>query len=137
MPGTPSNADTVTRSRLVRYSSHLENAILAASDLQEREMKALAVLAAVTVCLTGLTACGTSKNYEAMYVHGWTRDSMDKRFPTGTTQRQVVDRLGYPYQAIKADGVERWDYSGGKTSKQKISFGFRDGKLVEKRYENF
>ncbi|SMG56422.1 hypothetical protein [Paraburkholderia susongensis] len=100
-------------------------------------MKTVLVIAAVTVCLSGLAACGTTKSYSEMYVRGWTRESMDKRFPAGTTERQVVDRLGYPYRARKADGVERWDYTGGKTSKQTVSFVFRDGKLVQKMYENF
>jgi outer membrane protein assembly factor BamE (lipoprotein component of BamABCDE complex) len=72
-----------------------------------------------------------------MYVYGWTKETMDKRYPSGTTQRQVVDRLGYPYRAISANGLERWDYVGGKTSTQKVSFVFRDGKLVGKTYENF
>jgi hypothetical protein len=123
--------------RHVRHSSWLANAIVNATDLREREMKAIAVMTVVTVCLAGLAGCGTTKSYSEMYVHGWTRESMEKRFPTGTTERQVVDRLGYPYRASKADRVERWDYAGGKTSKQRISFVFRDGKLVEKMYENF
>lgn len=100
-------------------------------------MKAIAAMAVVTVCLVGLAGCGTTKSYSEMYVRGWTRESMDKRFPVGTTERQVVDRLGYPYRSSTADGVERWDYAGGKTSKQMVSFVFRDGKLVQKMYENF
>ncbi|CAE6856960.1 hypothetical protein R75461_07764 [Paraburkholderia nemoris] len=100
-------------------------------------MKTVLVLTALTLCLVGLAGCGTTKSYDAMYVQGWTRDSMDSRFPDGTTERQVVDRLGYPYRASKADGVERWDYVGGKTSKQMVSFVFRDGKVVQKMYENF
>ncbi|MFL9998982.1 hypothetical protein PQR34_47320 [Paraburkholderia sediminicola] len=100
-------------------------------------MKTVLVMAAVTVCLVGLAGCGTTKSYSEMYVQGWTYENMEKRFPTGTPERQVADRLGYPYRASKADGVDRWDYSGGKTSKQRISFVFRDGKLVQKQYENF
>jgi outer membrane protein assembly factor BamE (lipoprotein component of BamABCDE complex) len=100
-------------------------------------MKTVLVMAVVAACLAGLAGCGTTKSYSEMYVHGWTQESMDKRFPTGTTERQVVEKLGYPYRASKADGVERWDYAGGKTSKQRISFVFRDGKVVQKQYENF
>ncbi|CAE6861821.1 hypothetical protein R75461_08025 [Paraburkholderia nemoris] len=100
-------------------------------------MKTVLVMGALTLCLVGLAGCGATKSYSEMYVHGWTRDSMDKRFPTGTTERQVVDKLGYPYRASKADGVERWDYVGGKTSQQMLSLVFRDGKLVQKQYENF
>lgn len=100
-------------------------------------MKTVLVITAVTMCLGGLAACGNTKSYSEMYVHGWTRDSMDKRFPDGTTERQVVLRLGYPYRSRRTDGVDRWDYIGGETSTQKVSFVFRDGKLVGKAYENF
>ncbi|MBB5501566.1 hypothetical protein [Paraburkholderia sp. MM5384-R2] len=105
-------------------------------------MKRIAVTVLATLCLAGLAGCGSSKShsvksYSSMYVDGWTKETMDRRYPNGTTQRQVVGRLGYPYQATTTGGVERWDYVGGKASTQKVSFLFRDSKVIDKAYENF
>lgn len=100
-------------------------------------MKAILVMTMVTLCLGGLAACGTTKSYSEMYVRGWTPESMDKRFPVGITEHQVVDQLGYPFRSGRTNGMDRWDYAGGKTSQQIVSFIFRDGKLIQKQYENF
>jgi outer membrane protein assembly factor BamE (lipoprotein component of BamABCDE complex) len=101
-------------------------------------MKTLAVVTALTVCLAGLSGCVTpTHSYNEIHTHNWTRESMEQRFPAGTSKAQVLDKLGSPFAVNSSGDVSRWDYVGGASGQLHVVFLFKNGNLVEKRFENF
>ncbi|MBB5409370.1 outer membrane protein assembly factor BamE (lipoprotein component of BamABCDE complex) [Paraburkholderia sp. HC6.4b] len=100
-------------------------------------MKTLAALAVVSACMSGLAGCAPTQTYDQIHVRGWTREGLERRFPTGTSQRQVLEKLGSPYSQSAADGLIRWDYVGGASGHSHVVFLFRNGALVQKQFDNF
>jgi outer membrane protein assembly factor BamE (lipoprotein component of BamABCDE complex) len=101
-------------------------------------MKAFAVLTIAVACLAGASGCATSTHtYDEIHSRGWTRASFDQRFPAGTSERQVFEKLGSPFATKSAGDITRWDYVGGISGQLHVTFLFRNGLLVEKRFENF
>ncbi|WNC90862.1 hypothetical protein RI103_05785 [Paraburkholderia sp. FT54] len=98
-------------------------------------MKTFAILTVMTACLSGCAA--PTYTYDQIHSRGWTRESIDQRFPAGTPQATVLDKLGGPFAVKSAGDLSRWDYVGGVSGQQHVVFIFRNGLLAEKRYENF
>ena len=101
-------------------------------------MKKLAVLTVVAACLVGLSGCVTpTYSYEQIHTRNWTRESMDQRFPSGTSKAQVLEKLGSPFGEKSAGDLTRWGYVGGVSGQLHVMFFFKNANLIEKRYENF
>jgi outer membrane protein assembly factor BamE (lipoprotein component of BamABCDE complex) len=99
-------------------------------------MKVVLVMVAATVCLAGLSGCVTPQTYDEIHVSGWTRDSIDQQFPPGASKKQVFERLGNPFSEGSAGDLTRWDYADGVSGQRHVAFYFRNGTLVEKRFDN-
>ncbi|WP_147439511.1 hypothetical protein [Paraburkholderia sp. BL17N1] len=96
------------------------------------------MLTMVAACLAGLGGCVTpTHTYDEIHSRGWTRESIDQRFPAGTSQKHVFEKLGGPFATKSAGNLSRWDYVGGASGQLHVAFLFRDGLLFEKRFENF
>ncbi|WP_345810745.1 hypothetical protein AAGS40_07975 [Paraburkholderia sp. PREW-6R] len=96
------------------------------------------VLAVTVGCVAGLSGCITpTHTYDEIHARGWTRESFEQRFPAGTTEKQVFNKLGSPFASKNAGDLTRWDYVGGVSGQEHVMFIFRNAQLVEKRYENF
>lgn len=103
-------------------------------------MKTFAVAAVFTACLAGLGLGGcVSPTYTYAEIHSrdWTREGFDQRFPTGTSERQVFEKLGSPFAENVAGDRTRWDYVGGVSGQLHVVFLFKNGLLTEKRFVNF
>jgi len=101
-------------------------------------MKKLVVLTVVAACLAELGGCVTpTYTYDQIHTRNWTRESIDQRFPSGTSKAQVLDKLGSPFGEKSAGDLTRWDYVGGVSGQLHVMFLFRNGSLIEKRFENF
>ncbi|WP_168794725.1 hypothetical protein [Paraburkholderia aromaticivorans] len=101
-------------------------------------MKAFAVMTVVVACAAGLGGCVTpTHTYDEIHSRGWTKEAFDQRYPAGTSQVEVFKKLGGPFAANSAGDVSRWDYVGGVSGQQHVTFIFRKGLLTEKRFENF
>lgn len=101
-------------------------------------MKAFAVITVVAACVAGLGGCATpTHTYDEIHSRGWTQQSFDERFPAGTSQDEVYNKLGSPFATNVAGDLTRWDYVGGVSGQQHVTFIFRKGRLAQKRYENF
>jgi outer membrane protein assembly factor BamE (lipoprotein component of BamABCDE complex) len=92
------------------------------------------VAALVAPCIAGLSGCGRPQTYDEIHARNWTQESMDQRFPLGTTEKQVFAKLGSPFYELTKDGLTRWDYVGGPNAQQVVTFVFNNGKLVHKVY---
>ena len=101
-------------------------------------MKKLAVLTVVTACLAGLGGCVTpTYSYDQIHTRNWTRESIDQRFPAGTSKTQVLGKLGSPFAEKSAGNLTLWDYVGGASGQLHVMFIFKNTNLIEKRFENF
>ena len=102
------------------------------------KMKKLVTLTAVTACLYGLGGCVTrTYSYDQIHTRNWTRESIDQRFPSGTSKTQVLEKPGSPFAEKFAGDLARWDYVGRVSGQLHVMFLFRNGGLIEKRIENF
>ena len=101
-------------------------------------MKTFAVAAVVTACLAGLSGCVTpTHSYDQIHSRHWTHEGFDQRFPTGTSEMQVFEKLGSPFAEKSAGNLTRWDYVGGASGQLHVMFIFKNTNLIEKRFENF
>jgi outer membrane protein assembly factor BamE (lipoprotein component of BamABCDE complex) len=101
-------------------------------------MKTFAVAAVVTACLAGLSGCVTpTHSYDQIHSRHWTHEGFDQRFPTGTSEMQVFEKLGSPFAESVAGDRTRWDYVGGASGQLHVALVFRDVLLTEKRFVNF
>jgi len=88
----------------------------------------------VAACVTALGGCAMPQTYDQIHTRNWTQESIDQRFPLGTTEKQVFEKLGSPFYELTKDGLTRWDYVGGTSAQQVVTFVFNQGKLVHKVY---
>lgn len=88
----------------------------------------------VAACIAGMSGCGGPQTYDEIHARNWTQESMDQRFPLGTTEKQVFEKLGSPYYELTKGSLTRWDYVGGRSAQQVVMFVFNNGKLVHKVY---
>jgi outer membrane protein assembly factor BamE (lipoprotein component of BamABCDE complex) len=97
-------------------------------------MKRLAGLGIAAMCVVVLGGCVTAQTYDEIHVRGWTQQSIDQRFPPGTPEKKVFAELGSPFSETTNGSVTRWDYVGGTSAQQVVTFVFNGGKLVDKKY---
>jgi outer membrane protein assembly factor BamE (lipoprotein component of BamABCDE complex) len=107
-------------------------------DASETKMKKLVVLTVFAASLAGLAGCVTpTYTYDQIHTRNWTRESLEQRFPAGTSKVHVLEQLGGPFAEKSAGDLTRWDYVGGASGQLHVMFLFRNGQLFEKRFENF
>ncbi|WP_158938169.1 hypothetical protein [Burkholderia sp. S171] len=101
-------------------------------------MKAFAILAVSAACLAGLGGCVTPMySYDEVHVRGWTHESLDQRFPVGTSATQVFEKLGSPFATSAAGDLSRWDYVGGVSGQLHVVLLFKNSALIQKQFVNF
>lgn len=101
-------------------------------------MKFLATLTIAAACAAGLSGCVTpTHTYDQIHSRDWTRESFETRFPNGTSEKQVFNKLGGPYAFKDVGELTRWDFVGGPSGQQHVTMIFRNGILIQKQYENF
>jgi hypothetical protein len=100
-----------------------------------RPVRRLAPAIVLATCLGGLAGCITPLTYSEVHSHvyEWSPVQVDRQFPLGTPKKAVFAKLGDPSKEIAADGLLRWDYDGGKSSHQSVTFIFRNDRLAGKQ----
>jgi outer membrane protein assembly factor BamE (lipoprotein component of BamABCDE complex) len=100
-----------------------------------KHLAGLWIAAAMAVsCVAGLSGCGSPQTYDEIHARNWTPESIEQRFPMGTTEKHVFEKLGSPFFELTQGNLTRWDFVGGKNAQQVVTFIFDNGKLVHKGF---